>query len=176
MTDINIIKKFITPDQISTLNNYVRSNFIPWAETGDAWQGRFIHAAAIPNDEIKKLVYLIAGNVKSQIESTTKKNITLETCQLVRWRIGDQLDPPHADGENLDGSYHPYSQRHYSALVYLNDDFEGGRIFFPTHNLIPDIEPGMLVHFTGTKDDLHGVTTVTSNIRYTMVMFFTRNK
>ena len=174
MSRINIIKNFISTEDLTVLNQYVRSSEIPWADTGDAWTGRFIHSVQIPNSTVKELVEKVATATTSQIEKTTGKTIRVETCQLVRWRIGDQLDPPHADGEHLDGTLHPYAQRHYSALVYLNNDFEGGRIFFPNENLAPEIEPGMLVHFTGTKEDLHGVTKVTSGMRYTMVMFFTR--
>lgn len=174
MSRINIIKNFITSEQLSTLNNYVRSDAIPWEDTGDMWAGRFVHSVAIPNEPVRDLVHEIASNVQSQIEIVTGHTVALETCQLVRWRTGDQLDPPHADAENPDGSTHPYPQRHYSALVYLNNDFDGGCIFFPNHNLTPEIDPGMLVHFTGTTKDLHGVTKVTAGIRYTMVMFFTR--
>lgn len=174
MSNINIINNYLDRFTLNALQEYARSESVPWVDTGDIWAGRFVHLHLIDNVAIKEIIETISTDVAELIAQNTGDKVAVETCQLVRWRIGDQLDPPHADAENLDGSKHPYPQRHYSALVYLNNDFEGGQIFFPNHNLTPEINPGMLVQFTGKAEDLHGVTRVMSGIRYTIVMFFTR--
>ena len=97
--------------------------------------------------------------------------------QFVRWNVGDELWPPHADAEQLDGSPHPFAYRTYAAVTYLNTDFKGGEIIFPTHNnFSPKIQPGMLVAFPCTLDYLHGVSKVTSGTRYTIAGFFTLNQ
>lgn len=174
MSNINIKNNYIDRFTLNALQKYVRSDSVPWVETSDSWTGRFVHLHLIDNPVMQDIIFNIAEDVAELITEQTGNKVAVETCQLVRWRPGDQLDPPHADAENLDGSPHPYPQRHYSALIYLNNDFEGGQIFFPKHNLTPEIIPGMLVQFTGKAEDLHGVTRVTAGIRYTIVMFFTR--
>lgn len=174
MTDINITYDFISKQELETLNNYLRTD-APWEVTQDSWSERFINFQTINNSEISALVQDIANRVKNVVQDHENCPVNIETLQLVRWRPGDKLDPPHADAEHLDGSPHPYSNRHYSALIYLNNDFMGGEIFFPNQDFTPVIAPGMLVNFTGTLKHLHGVTEVMSGLRYTMVMFFTRS-
>ena len=169
---INIETNFLSNLQIFNICNLI-SDDLNWIVTEDSWSGRFIHAEHIDNNELRVLVAEVQSLVKQEVEKFTNANLTVETCQLVRWRPGDKLDPPHADCENLDGSPHPYPNRHYSALVYLNDEYTGGQIFFPLQKLEPKTSPGTLVHFKGTKDCLHGVTEITSGIRYTIILFLT---
>jgi hypothetical protein len=57
---------------------------------------------------------------------------------------------------------------HISILVYLNDDFSGGEIYFPDRDVIISPKPGMLILFPGTKNYEHGVKKVESGIRYTL--------
>ena len=72
MSRINIIKNFISTEDLTVLNQYVRSSEIPWADTGDAWTGRFIHSVQIPNSTVKELVEKVATATTSQIEKTNR--------------------------------------------------------------------------------------------------------
>jgi predicted 2-oxoglutarate/Fe(II)-dependent dioxygenase YbiX len=168
---MNIEQDFLKNDKIVLILEYLQ-NTDDWISTDNIWSQRFINYSNITDDSVKKIVLEVAKNIAEEFQ----ESVYIETAQLVRWRPGDKLDPPHADCEHIDGSPHPYPQRHYSALVYLNDDFKGGEIFFPNQNLKPKIIPGMMVRFTGTVEHLHGVTEVTEGLRYTMVFFLTRDK
>lgn len=174
MNDIFVDNNFLSIPKIEQLLRYIKQES-PWISTDDSWSDRFVHFHNIENQEIKSIVQTVYQTVAEIIEKNTGNAVQIETCQLVRWRTGDKLDPPHADCEHLDGTLHPYPNRHYSALVYLNDDYEGGQIFFPNQGLEPVTSPGTLVQFEGTKQYLHGVREITSGERYTIVMFFTRN-
>jgi hypothetical protein len=166
-------ENFVNKIDLAKILNYI-ANYNPWIKTDDLWNERFIHYNLIEDLDVQRLIENIYLKVADIIHSNTKNKVQIETCQLVRWRKGDKLDPPHADCENLDGSPHPYPNRHYSALVYLNDEYEGGQIFFPHQQLEPKMSPGTLVQFEGTREFLHGVREITDGERYTVVMFFTR--
>ena len=56
-------------------------------------------------------------------------------------------------------------QRSITALVYLNDDFEGGELFFPDHDLVIKPKPGTFVMFPSNKNFRHGVSPITAGRR-----------
>jgi predicted 2-oxoglutarate/Fe(II)-dependent dioxygenase YbiX len=59
----------------------------------------------------------------------------------------------------------------YATILYVNDDFEGGEIFFPEVNISLKPEKGSLCIFTGKSGILHGVAEVTSGTRYSIPIF-----
>lgn len=91
----------------------------------------------------------------------------------------------HADNCWLqrDGSCvrsHPaFYWRHYSALLYLNDDFEGGEFIFSEDpkgkHIQSSIKPtcGRFIGFTAGQENLHGVRGVRSGRRCALALWFT---
>jgi predicted 2-oxoglutarate/Fe(II)-dependent dioxygenase YbiX len=65
--------------------------------------------------------------------------------------------------------------RTHTAIIYLNDEFEGGHTCFQEAEFGPYREvsptPGVLVGFDCTKND-HAVTKLTSGKRYVMISWF----
>lgn len=174
---INTIDDFITDSEIDILLTYVTDPMTSWFKTEDHWNERFIHFADIKNDIVRSVVDTTVHRMKDVIEKYRGVELNPETIQLVRWLPGDSLYPPHADGEHVDGSPHPYANRKYTGMVYLNDDFEGGEIYFPNHdNYTPQIKKSLFVHFTGGVSDLHGVNQIISGNRYTVAVFFEEKK
>lgn len=60
---------------------------------------------------------------------------------------------------------------HVSIIVYLNNDYEGGILYFPDQNIEIKPEPGMMVVFPGNLHFLHGVTKILNNTRYTVSLW-----
>jgi hypothetical protein len=60
---------------------------------------------------------------------------------------------------------------HLSIIVYLNNNYEGGVLYFPDQNINIEPKPGMLVMFPGNLHFLHGVTEVLKNTRYTVSLW-----
>ena len=54
-----------------------------------------------------------------------------------------------------------------TALMYINDDYSGGELFFPTQHLTYKPELGSLVIFPSNY--LHGVLECTGNSRYSVL-------
>jgi hypothetical protein len=91
---------------------------------------------------------------------------------IVRWRAGDGQSP-HADKQLPDGSPSRNPENDVGSVIYLNDDYEGGQIYFPIQGIEFSPKPGSLVFFPGDINYLHGVKTVSKGTRYTLPNFWT---
>lgn len=60
---------------------------------------------------------------------------------------------------------------HVSIIIYLNNDYDGGILYFPDQNVEIKPEPGMLVIFPGNMHFLHGVTETKGTKRYTVSLW-----
>ncbi|KAJ8354941.1 hypothetical protein SKAU_G00225080 [Synaphobranchus kaupii] len=74
-----------------------------------------------------------------------------------------------------------FTHRDLSALLYLNDDFEGGDMFFTDRDaktLTATVKPqcGRLVGFSSGPVNPHGVTAVTAGRRCALALWFTKEK
>lgn len=85
---------------------------------------------------------------------------------LVEWTHGMEM-PPHTDF----GTHGEFPTRHWSALIYLNDDFDGGVTFFPDLDLGVEPERGSLIVFAG-GEHRHGVSKLVGGPRFTFTNFF----
>lgn len=87
---------------------------------------------------------------------------------------------PHADSEALSNNVVDFMPRYsadelntpvlieVAANLYLNDDFEGGELYFPLRDLSIKPKAGQLVFFPGGHEYIHGVKTVASGYRYVL--------
>ncbi len=82
---------------------------------------------------------------------------------------------PHVDGEgkwiNADGRevWRKSLDRDLSVVYFLNDDFEGGELFFPTLEIVVKPQAGSMVCFPSTHEYLHGVKPVKTGQRLSLV-------
>ena len=95
-----------------------------------------------------------------------------DSALLVRMSEGTWVDP-HAIRAPPDASDQITALRDFASIVYLNDDFDGGEVFFPRLNLVVKPCAGMLLAFTGGWHHEHGVTEVVKGEQLTMPAFHT---
>lgn len=134
----------------------------------------------------------LADRIKTHVSEPFNVH-TLKTEQYLinRWRVGREQTPhldyfyeeePGHDYEKLsrnnlvksflDTFGKMFQTKHYSSLIYLNDDYEGGELYFPEYDLYIKPEVGTLICFKGDENTLHGVKMVTSGVRYTVSLFW----
>lgn len=79
---------------------------------------------------------------------------------------------PHSDSSELDGTPNAWQMNKYATILYLNDNYTGGQIYFPQHDV--DITPGAgsLLVFEGSHEYIHGVREITSGDRFTILAFW----
>jgi predicted 2-oxoglutarate/Fe(II)-dependent dioxygenase YbiX len=91
---------------------------------------------------------------------------------LVMWVKGRKMDLHVDNGTGADDPRDGYlKNRHYSCILYLNDDFTGGETFFESGYKTKPTTGSLVVFPAGMK---HGVKEVTSGTRFTLAMWFTR--
>jgi hypothetical protein len=61
---------------------------------------------------------------------------------------------------------------HMASLIYLNEDYDGGEIYFQTHDVTIKPKTGDLVMFPGNLNYAHKVLPVLRGDRYTMPFWF----
>jgi hypothetical protein len=80
-------------------------------------------------------------------------------------------NPAHDDdGDYYDGK--PDVELHYSCILMLNSDYEGGELYFQHHGLEVKLEAGDLIMFRGNAENLHGVRPITEGKRYNFIFFY----
>lgn len=172
---ILILENYLTQELVDKFYEFVRSTHL-WENNNDGvWNHRSINIKSMPDDICESVLdYRIKVKDKILDFFSITDELYCDIFQFVRWRIGDQLYPPHADAEYVSGKIHPFSYRNYSAITYLNDNYKGGEIYFTEFdNFKPKLEPGTLVIFPTTLKYTHGVTEVEQGERYTIASFFT---
>ena len=82
-----------------------------------------------------------------------------ENTELVKWIPGDSMsihsDNSWTEGNGLEtqkGKDHPTKYRTYSAIFYINDDYEGGEIYFPNWDIEIKPKTGSLVIFPSNEE------------------------
>ncbi len=184
------LENFMTEDEINFLENSAR-NIKIWDVTeshtnengtviydADYWKDRVASRPSLDkNDpEIGPVIEGLFKKLKPVIENFYNV-VAVPTGQtIVRWLPG-QLQNPHADKELHDGpdaglpNDFPYYD--IASLFYLNDDYEGGELYFPLQGIQFKPKRGAAYFFPGDKNFIHGVTEIKSGIRYTCPFFWT---
>jgi hypothetical protein len=190
--DIVVVYDFITDEECNTLLEYEK--YLTEADLWDKgdikgdpfshWAKRFLGVQNLihkdrgygtPKDlEVIDLCIKIRKRIRAKIKEFwgLEEEIYADSCNLIRWPLGE-AQPPHADYENFALEPHIYNWRDIGVVLYLNDDFKGGQIYFPQHDHSVQIKRKMLAFFPGDKHHAHGVKKIEEGCRYTLNMFYT---
>lgn len=146
--------------------------------TADYWAGRTLAPDRLSQDPILNSFRQIRDRVVKTLHATLEEHLGpqpplfADLVNFARWPSGYELQP-HADSENPGGVPHPFPWRDFASVIYLNDEYEGGAIYFPNLGIELKPRPGTLIAFPGTLRYLHGVRRVTAGMRHTIASFIT---
>lgn len=188
--NIVAIEDFMTEEELTLLNNFARSN-----ETWDVtethynedgtviydsgyWDHR-VATAPILNSiapEVSKAIKGMQKRLKERVDSFFNLDAHPTSPAIVRWLPG-QRQQPHADkelheGENR-GKPNDFPYYDIAGLFYINDDYEGGELYFPNQGIQFKPKAGAAYFFPGDMNYIHGVTEIKSGIRYVCPFFWT---
>lgn len=180
----------VTKEEIDYLLSWARNN-THFDHTSDEYNedGNLIYQANVwTNRVVTKETFLkhapelipylerIIFRLKKTIDEFFKVDALPTGPCIVRWPVGTRQEP-HADKEMHEGpdTGKPNSFPWYDigTVFYLNDDYEGGELYFPLQGIEFKPKPGAAYFFPGDKNYIHGVRPVTSGIRYTLPYFWT---
>jgi hypothetical protein len=123
-----------------------------------------------------EILELAVLRLKEKIEKFYNVKVNPSGPAMVRWPVGT-MQFPHADKELHEGpdAGEPNNFPWYDlgTVFYLNDDYEGGQLYFPLQKFAIQPKPRAAYFFPGDKNYIHGVTPVTAGTRYTCPFFWT---
>ena len=172
----NVITDFITEDERQRLLSFIYTlKEEDWFDIQPSpdWNHRVFWAQKVMNrdPELVKLMVDIRDRASLIIKEICglQKELYSNGLSIVRWEKGS-FQPPHADQPG------GYEYREFGSVLYINDDYEGGSIYFPQYGI--DIKPvgGTYAFFPGDLDHVHGVSEIKNNTRYTFPIFWTYDK
>jgi predicted 2-oxoglutarate/Fe(II)-dependent dioxygenase YbiX len=130
--------------------------------------------------EVNDYVHNLLNRIENKVMETYNLSIELKSANFVEMKEGAIL-PEHTD---MGGTSDPVNGKRidddddfeFSALIYLNNDFEGGFLNFPQESIKLKTGPGTLVYFSGQLDLPHEVTEITKGSRKSIASFLRRKK
>jgi hypothetical protein len=130
-------------------------------------EGKFEITQGWEDKNLEITNYNISRTVHERLSELIKKSndeLTLNNFSFQRMQSGVQLKS-HTD-QHTDPSIK------YATVIYINDDYEGGEVFFETKKLDLKPKPGSLLIFPGNEEFEHGVRHVKDGpIRYVVPGF-----
>jgi hypothetical protein len=188
--NIVTLEDFMTEYEVSYLNNFIRNNEnwdvteTHYNENGtviydsDYWANRVASYPTIEKSDpkIPDIIQGMVERLKKEVDAYFNVDASPTSPAMVRWLPG-QLQMPHADKELHTGpdAGKPNDFPHYdiAGLFYINDDYEGGELYFPNQGIKFKPKAGAAYFFPGDKNYIHGVSEIISGIRYTVPFFWT---
>lgn len=163
---VKIIKGFVLSADAKLIAKYAKSNDSLFVEFGNNEKEFTFHANFTNNDiknllqQYQKQVYrFVVDNYHGPFEPYDESKI-----HLARFNEGYGMH------EHFDST----KPNDIATLIYINDDYEGGEIYFPELDIVIKPQEGDLVCFPDTPDFVHGVKPISKGIRYTAPRWFTR--
>lgn len=143
----------------------------------DYWKDRVASGPTLDKND-PAIVPVIAGlfkRLKPIVEEFYSVSVVPTGPTIVRWLPG-QFQNPHADKELHEGPDagmpNDFPNYDLSSLFYLNDDYDGGELYFPKQGVKFKPKKGAAYFFPGDMKYIHGVTKIESGIRYTCPFFW----
>jgi hypothetical protein len=160
---VKVLNNFITTEDCSTIISYMDSQKDPsfWILNNTRQM--------IVNPESKELKLILTKYLDAIKKEYEDQNLYIAEYMLSRYEKGFSMSV-HIDTEE--------GREHYSisCVLYLNDDFTGGDIVFPSIKFRHSPKMGDAALFlSDLKETAHGVEPVTSGVRYVMPIWITNN-
>lgn len=167
---IHYVPEFMPRHIANMLNRYAVQNDSKFSDYGNTEQEFKVHTyheimkidpdiLAIMQEYAKKVYAYVLENFEGPFEEfiPTKTHIA-------------RFTPGKGMHEHFDSS----RPNDIATLIYLNDNYFGGEIYFPEHGIGFKPQPGDLLCFPDNPSFIHGVNPVIGATRYTTPRWFTR--
>lgn len=187
------IENFLTQEELDKLYNFAKNIWI-WDVTethkdeegnviyeADYWKDRVATSTSLNkmDPSITELISSLQQRLKPEITKFFNVDADPTSPTIVKWIKGN-YQKPHADKELHEGDNagKPNDFPHYDlgSLFYLNDNYEGGELYFPNQGVEFKPKSGAAYFFPGDMNYIHGVREITEGTRYTCPMFWTIKK
>ena len=164
------IYDFLSVEDRKCLMDYYDRSYKRRLANNSFWDNRVLQTRRLTNRKVRRVIESIQHRVVvACCKYYDEEYVYPSHTNVVTWKGGMELKPHIDDIGHL-------AHRDYSSIIYLNDDYEGGYTIFPNQNYDSIPKAGKLIVFPSGITHPHGVTEVTSGVRYTMAMWFTKQR
>lgn len=177
ITDNRIIEipNFVTPEEAQNMIKYFESKAEMWGDI--AFYGS--SGMGIMHGDKELDSYGLYGTFFQDLTEKYREAVAIvfdrevrpNTSHAQKWDVGG-FAAPHSDNSDFDGHATSFQINKYVGILYLNDDYEGGNLYFPDHGIEFKPTPYSFITFPGGIENVHGVREITKGTRYTMVSFW----
>jgi hypothetical protein len=169
---------FLTKEEVDVLLNHCVTCDDYLALPNDSfWNNRILYFNSFP-PHIKKLVIDIINRMQKVLR--TEYNLLCpiypDEMQLTRMFDGMENSPHCDDMSYSETEKHLYSHRQFGCVIYLNDDFQGGKLYYTNFDVVVTPEIGKLAVHPANYLHKHGVTKLCGKTRYSLASFWTFEK
>ena len=172
---IYIEENYITPEECEEFIKLSKDNQkpIPYGDptrggdtylTNVEWKN---HGASYHGGDIDVVVPSLENKVVTSVNKLCESfdnEINLDYVGVVRWPVGTFMKP-HVDDNNI------HNPDVFAAMLYLNDDFQGGHTLFEQYDIKPEV--GKLIVFSNSQL-LHYVSKVEDSERFVLSFWYKR--
>ncbi len=169
------IPNFVDPDTAKSMIDYFEYKSSLWgpiAFYGSSGMGLHHNDPELKNFNLPDDFF---GNIqlkfKESVEFIFNRKVKANTSHAQKWDVGG-FAAAHSDNSDFDGNPNSFQINKYVGILYLNNDYEGGELYFPEHDISIKPNAYSFISFPGGVENIHGVTEITKGTRYTMVSFW----
>ena len=149
-TDIFVVENFLTKDTLDYFDEKTKNAKWDIEQRWYQW-----------NKNVEPISQEVTDRVIDRIQSLFEQKYTWNGSHIIqRIREGSGMDV------HLDRSNFVEQQNSVGVAVYLNDNFDGGEIYYPNLDISYRPVRGSLICHPGTSEYKHGVKTILGNDRY----------
>jgi hypothetical protein len=177
--EIVVVEDFITPEEVGIINELSSKDPSLWEGSNDGsglteWYNNQLRIEPGNLKEDYWYYRKFLDDIQDRSKSIFSKEYGIDSFDFlpinsVSRRIGeglgvhtDEIDPEHPQ-------YNPLEKIiTHGFVVYINDDYEGGEIFYPNKNIAIKPKARSLVMHPGNKEYEHGVKEVFKTNRYSL--------
>jgi hypothetical protein len=173
--DIFIVEDFLTEQEVIILENLIKKSkkeYINDSITNDYFKGKLIkfNSDQSLGDEVTSINAKIYQRAISCIEGITNNKYEYTHIDSII-KTGGSGMPPHSDDSPLVEDL----TTDYGVVIYLNENYTGGEIYYPNLNIEFKPKRKSLIIHPGNVEYSHGVKDVINGERYCITFFaFTR--
>ena len=169
------IPDFVSPEITPKMINFFEECDVDWGDIafyGSSGKGikagpEYLESFGLPGTFFED----IKNKFQEAVQTVFGREVRANTSHAQKWDVGG-FASVHSDNSDNDGNPNAFEINKYVAVLYLNDDYEGGELYFPQHDISIKPNAYSLYTFPGGVENLHGVTEITKGTRYTMVSFW----
>jgi hypothetical protein len=169
------IPNFVTPEGAENMVNYIESYADLWGDIafyGSSGMGIHPDDPRLAEYNLPPMYFdALRQRFQEAIELVFEREVKPNTSHAQKWDVGG-FAAPHSDNSDHDGHPNAFEINKYVGILYLNDDYEGGELYFPDHDI--EFKPAAYSYicFPGGVENIHGVKEILKGVRYTMVSFW----